>query len=137
MSDDHGPVFDGWQYGSAQRRSCRSCSHAPWPPPPPSAASTNDVDGEARSEAPDIGADERSESAPASVASISVSGGGSALASDQMWRQIELTTNNRMELLSVTIALENLKKEELEVVIYSDSKYALNLFAKREEIIIK
>ena len=33
----------------------------------------------------------------------------------------ELTTNNRMELLSVIVALENLKKQNLDVVIYSDS----------------
>ena len=43
----------------------------------------------------------------------------------------ELTTNNRMELLSVIIALENLKKEELEVVIYSDSKYVVDAVEKK------
>ena len=43
----------------------------------------------------------------------------------------ELTTNNRMELLSVIIALENLKKEEVEVVIYSDSKYVVDAVEKK------
>ena len=43
----------------------------------------------------------------------------------------ELTTNNRMELLSVIIALENLKKEGLEVVIYSDSKYVVDSVEKK------
>ena len=33
------------------------------------------------------------------------------------------TTNNRMELLAVIVALEHLKQENLEVSIFSDSKY--------------
>jgi len=33
------------------------------------------------------------------------------------------TTNNRMELLAIIVALENLKKDNLEVVITTDSKY--------------
>ena len=37
-----------------------------------------------------------------------------------------LTTNNRMELLSVIIALENIKKEGCDVIVYSDSKYVLD-----------
>ncbi len=37
-----------------------------------------------------------------------------------------LTTNNRMELLAVIVALEHLKKENLEVTIYSDSQYVVN-----------
>jgi ribonuclease HI len=37
-----------------------------------------------------------------------------------------LTTNNRMELLSVIVALESLKKEGNQVVIYSDSKYVVD-----------
>ena len=36
------------------------------------------------------------------------------------------TTNNRMELLSVIVALESLKKEGLEVIVYSDSKYVVD-----------
>ena len=34
-----------------------------------------------------------------------------------------LTTNNRMELLAVIIALETLKKEGLEVHVFTDSQY--------------
>lgn len=37
-----------------------------------------------------------------------------------------LTTNNRMELMSVIIALEALKKEGTAVTIYSDSKYVVD-----------
>ncbi|MDW3647019.1 MAG: ribonuclease HI [Bacteroidia bacterium] len=33
------------------------------------------------------------------------------------------TTNNRMELLAVIVALEALKKDGVEVLIYTDSKY--------------
>ena len=40
------------------------------------------------------------------------------------------TTNNRMELLAVIIALEQLKKEGLEVVVYSDSKYVVDAVGK-------
>ncbi len=36
------------------------------------------------------------------------------------------TTNNRMELLSVIVALETLKKEGLHVIVYSDSKYVVD-----------
>lgn len=36
------------------------------------------------------------------------------------------TTNNRMELLSVIVALESLKKEGTIVTIYSDSKYVVD-----------
>jgi ribonuclease HI len=43
----------------------------------------------------------------------------------------ELTTNNRMELLSVIIALENLKKEKSVVIIYSDSKYVVDSVEKK------
>jgi ribonuclease HI len=35
------------------------------------------------------------------------------------------TTNNRMELLAVIVALESLTKEGLDVDIYSDSKYVV------------
>jgi ribonuclease HI len=37
-----------------------------------------------------------------------------------------LTTNNRMELMSVIVALEALKKEGSQVTIYSDSKYVVD-----------
>ncbi len=36
-----------------------------------------------------------------------------------------LTTNNRMELMAVIAALEALKKNGLEVIIYSDSSYVV------------
>jgi ribonuclease HI len=36
-----------------------------------------------------------------------------------------LTTNNRMELLAVIDALKSLKRDDLEVTIYSDSKYVV------------
>lgn len=42
----------------------------------------------------------------------------------------ELTTNNRMELLSVIVALESLKKQNIRVVVYSDSKYVVNAIEK-------
>ncbi len=41
-----------------------------------------------------------------------------------------LTTNNRMELLAVIVALEALKKEGSEVVVYSDSKYVVEAVNK-------
>ncbi len=37
-----------------------------------------------------------------------------------------LTTNNRMELMSVIVALESLKKEGTEATVYSDSKYVVD-----------
>ena len=43
----------------------------------------------------------------------------------------ELTTNNRMELLSVIVGLENLKKEKTFVIIYSDSKYVVDSIQKK------
>src|SRR5579859_4106376 len=41
-----------------------------------------------------------------------------------------LTTNNRMELLSVIVALEALKKNGLDITIYSDSKYVVDSITK-------
>ena len=41
-----------------------------------------------------------------------------------------LTTNNRMELLGVIVALESLKKEALQIVVYSDSQYIINSVEK-------
>lgn len=40
------------------------------------------------------------------------------------------TTNNRMELLAVIAGLEALKKENLEVTVYSDSKYVVDSVEK-------
>lgn len=40
------------------------------------------------------------------------------------------TTNNRMELLAVIVGLEQLKKEGLEVIVFSDSKYVVDSIEK-------
>lgn len=37
-----------------------------------------------------------------------------------------LTTNNRMELLAAIVALEQLKKDDLQITIFSDSKYVVD-----------
>ena len=42
-----------------------------------------------------------------------------------------LTTNNRMELLAVIIALDSVKKERSEILIYSDSKYVVDAVEKK------
>ena len=42
-----------------------------------------------------------------------------------------LTTNNRMELLSVIVGLEALKKPNTPVTIYSDSKYVVDSVEKK------
>ncbi len=42
----------------------------------------------------------------------------------------KLTTNNRMELLAVIVALEALKKDNCSVQIYSDSKYVVDAINK-------
>ncbi len=42
-----------------------------------------------------------------------------------------LTTNNRMELMAVCVALETLKFEGSEVTIYSDSKYVVDSVEKK------
>jgi ribonuclease HI len=42
----------------------------------------------------------------------------------------KMTTNNRMELLAVIAGLEALKKENLDVRIYSDSKYVVDAVVK-------
>lgn len=36
-----------------------------------------------------------------------------------------LTTNNRMELLAVIVALESLKRPDLDILVYSDSQYVV------------
>ena len=41
-----------------------------------------------------------------------------------------LTTNNRMELLAIIVALETLKVSDRDVLIYSDSKYVINSVTK-------
>ena len=42
-----------------------------------------------------------------------------------------LTTNNRMELLSVIVGLESLKNPNTIVTVYSDSKYVVNAIEKK------
>ena len=41
------------------------------------------------------------------------------------------TTNNRMELLSVIVALEMLKVRPMDVVVFSDSKYVVDAVKKK------
>ncbi len=41
------------------------------------------------------------------------------------------TTNNRMELLAVIVALEHLKNEGSNVIVYSDSKYVVDSIEKK------
>ena len=48
----------------------------------------------------------------------------------EMQQGFRLTTNNRMELCAVIIALESVKKENSEITIYSDSKYVINSVEK-------
>ncbi len=42
-----------------------------------------------------------------------------------------LTTNNRMELMAVIVALEAMKNEGTEVTVYSDSKYVVDSVEKK------
>lgn len=61
-------------------------------------------------------------------------GFGVILRSGKHYKEISegfrLTTNNRMELLSVITALEALKKQNEEAVVYSDSKYVVDAVEK-------
>ena len=41
------------------------------------------------------------------------------------------TTNNRMELLSVIVALETIKRDGAEVAVFSDSKYVVDAVEKK------
>ncbi len=41
-----------------------------------------------------------------------------------------LTTNNRMELLAVIVALESLKTSNIPITVYSDSQYIINSVQK-------
>ncbi|MCK5816117.1 MAG: ribonuclease HI [Flavobacteriaceae bacterium] len=42
----------------------------------------------------------------------------------------QLTTNNRMELLAVIVALEKIKMDTVEITVISDSKYVVNAVEK-------
>ena len=61
-------------------------------------------------------------------------GYGAILQSGPHYKEISqgfrLTTNNRMELLSVIVCLEMLKQEGCEVTVYSDSKYVVDAVEK-------
>ena len=48
----------------------------------------------------------------------------------EFWQGYRLTTNNRMELLSVIVALEMIKSPGHEVIVYSDSQYVVNAVVK-------
>jgi len=48
----------------------------------------------------------------------------------EMSHGFRLTTNNRMELMSVIVGLESLKNQGSEVMIYSDSKYVVDSVSK-------
>jgi ribonuclease HI len=48
----------------------------------------------------------------------------------ELWGGYRLTTNNRMELLAVIVALEALKGEGHEVLVVSDSKYVVDAVEK-------
>ena len=41
------------------------------------------------------------------------------------------TTNNRMELMAVIVALETLNKQPMQVTVYSDSKYVIDAVQKK------
>jgi ribonuclease HI len=61
-------------------------------------------------------------------------GYGAVLISGNLRKELSqgfrLTTNNRMELLAVIVALETLKKEKSMVTVYSDSKYVVDAIEK-------
>lgn len=42
-----------------------------------------------------------------------------------------LTTNNRMELLAVIVALDHMKRTDLEIELYTDSKYVCDAIEKK------
>ncbi|HMW66090.1 MAG TPA: ribonuclease HI [Chitinophagaceae bacterium] len=48
----------------------------------------------------------------------------------ELWQGYKHTTNNRMELMAVIAGLKALKKENLNVFIYSDSKYVVEAVEK-------
>lgn len=54
----------------------------------------------------------------------------SGLHRKELSQGFRLTTNNRMELMAVCVALEALKVEGADVTIYSDSKYVVDAVVK-------
>ena len=49
----------------------------------------------------------------------------------ELLKGFRLTTNNRMELLAVIVALESIKNEHSVITIYSDSKYVIDSVEKK------
>jgi ribonuclease HI len=49
----------------------------------------------------------------------------------EMQQGFRLTTNNRMELLAVIVALESVTKEKSAITVYSDSKYVIDSVEKK------
>jgi ribonuclease HI len=49
----------------------------------------------------------------------------------EMAQGFEHTTNNRMELLAVISALESIKKPDIEIHVYTDSKYVCDAIEKK------
>lgn len=49
----------------------------------------------------------------------------------ELQKGFRMTTNNRMELLAVIVALENVKKKNTSVSIFSDSKYVVDAVEKK------
>lgn len=49
----------------------------------------------------------------------------------EMAEGFEHTTNNRMELLAVIVALETIKKPDIKIHIYTDSKYVCDAIEKK------
>ncbi|MDA8956040.1 ribonuclease HI [Flavobacteriales bacterium] len=63
-------------------------------------------------------------------------GYGAVMLSEQGHRRelaqgFRMTTNNRMELLSVIVALEAIKADDALVTVYSDSKYVVDAVEKK------
>lgn len=48
----------------------------------------------------------------------------------EMAQGFRLTTNNRMELMALIVALESLKTNKIPVAVYSDSKYVIDAIDK-------
>lgn len=61
-------------------------------------------------------------------------GYGAILRKGQHYKEISegyrMTTNNRMELMAVIVALESIKSLNQEVMVYSDSKYIIDAVEK-------
>ncbi|MBC7425034.1 MAG: ribonuclease HI [Bacteroidia bacterium] len=49
----------------------------------------------------------------------------------ELYGSFRNTTNNRMELLAVIVALESVKRPDINIIIYTDSKYVCESVEKR------